>query len=94
MKKLLLLLICLISIGFTETPERDCGSFSELAELVMTSRQTGVNPVKIVEKFDHPKVTFLVKYAWEVPVYNTEELKLKAIQLFRDLMYVECLRLD
>ena len=93
MKKLLLLVL-LVSAGFTETPELDCGSFSELAKVVMTSRQTGANPVEIVEKFDRPIVTFLVKHAWAVPEYRTEAHKLRAIREFRDSMYMKCLRLE
>lgn len=69
-----------------------CKSVSNLAETAMTYRQEGISVVAMIEAVDLPVSRFLIKEAYKMPRYSSEEYQRQAISDYRDEYYINCLK--
>ncbi len=58
----------------------------------MRLRQNGSDAMKVVEAIPQPHMQELAIRAFELPRFDTENLKQEAINDFRNQSYVECVR--
>jgi len=102
MKKVLMMLICLMIIFLAEiafAEDENCKVIAEFSETIMSLRQDNVDLIKIVDRcrkhFTKEKAEFLIDIAYiayEMPRYYTEEMKHHAIMDFKNMMYLQCIK--
>lgn len=89
MKKLLIALA--LTAATAVQAETICESYSGLAETIMDGRQTGTPmAVMIAIVSDDAYATHMVRTAYEQPRWHTGESQQRAIEDFRDAVYLEC----
>lgn len=99
----LVTLAALCCIVGTDTAVADdlCGTLGTHAEAIMEARQAGVSMQKMIEasgSIPGPAAAkeftrSLVIKAFEHPRFSTESYKRRAIENFRDTVYLECIKL-
>lgn len=70
-----------------------CREISNLAESIMSNRQSGASMVQMMDIADgNGLAQSLVAAAYEEPRYSTPQYQQEAISDFRDQAYLECYR--
>ena len=99
MKKTILTAVIVMTASITYASDDICGKYSELAESIMSARQTGVPAVKLIEtQMDNENAAFfnlyknLVIEAYEYPRYSFKDLQQESINDFKNDIYIECLK--
>lgn len=68
-----------------------CEPVAQLAESVMRARQNGVPASAAMNVANgNPAVMNLVRLAWREPRYHTQEMQDRAVQEFRDKLFMAC----
>lgn len=89
MKKLLIVLA--LTAAATAQAETICEAYSGLAETIMDSRQSGTSMAAMIAIVsDDAYATHMVRTAYEQPRWHTGENQQRAIEDFRDEVYLEC----
>ena len=89
MKKLLIALA--LTAATTAQAETICDTYSGLAETIMDGRQTGTPMAAMIAIVsDDAYATHMVRTAYEHPRRHTGENQQRAIEDFRDAVYLEC----
>ena len=90
MKKLIIALAVLAATT-TAQAETICETYSGLAETIMDGRQTGTSMATMIAIVsDDAYATHIVRTAYEQPRWHTDESQQRAIEGFRDEVYLEC----
>lgn len=97
MKKTLLALILIPTLVFAETatpPKFDfCTVYAETARLIMKSHQVGVPMSRAMENMEgSPMGRERVIAAYSYPRYSTPAMQTRAMEEFRDLAYLGCVK--
>lgn len=75
------------------TPLEVCTSYAELAETLMEGRQAGVSMARAMDVAkDDPTVSKMVIMAYDEPRMSVEENKRRAVEDFRDLIFMGCIK--
>jgi CDP-diacylglycerol pyrophosphatase len=87
--------LCLLAVAATTQAADPCQKVNGLAETVMSARQNGVSMMRMVEigsAEGEPNPIFMdmVKEAFSVSAYQTEQFKVKATREFADSQYLKC----
>lgn len=95
MKKLLsilsLSLLATTAIAAPPTKE-DCSAISQLAEVIMQSRQAGIDAEQMMKVGNSdPIATQLVIAAFKEPKFSTPDFQQEAISEFKSEVYLDCL---
>ena len=89
MKKLLIALA--LTAATTAQAETICETYSGLAETIMDSRQSGTSMATVIAIVrEDAYATNMVRIAYEQPRWHTDESQQRAIEDFRDAVYLEC----
>lgn len=89
MKKLIIALAFMATT--TAQAETICESYSGLAETIMDGRQTGTPMAAMIAIVsDDAYATHMVRTAYDQPRWHTGENQQRAIEDFRDAVYLEC----
>ncbi|WP_305967426.1 hypothetical protein [Marinobacter salsuginis] len=91
MRKLMLcLLVVLPSISLAEQPS--CEDVSDLARDVMRNRQANIPMAEMMKATEGmPMVQSIIKEAYKIPRYGSEEFKRDAMTDFSNNWYMACL---
>lgn len=94
------LFISTLSLAANKESEKEdaCNTYDQLAEIVMTYRQTGAPMSAMYSKdFGTPDRNKLVRgmleEAYKSPKYQSEQVKKNEINEFRNRKFLECIRL-
>lgn len=89
MKKLLIALA--LTAATTAQAETICETYSGLAGSIMDSRQSGASMATVIAVVrEDAYATQIAKTAYEQPRWHTDESRQRAIEDFRDAVYLEC----
>lgn len=89
MKRLLIALA--LTAAATAQAETICESYSGLAETIMGGRQTGTSMAAMIAIVsDDAYAAHMVRTAYDQPRWHTGENRQRAIEDFRDAVYLEC----
>lgn len=89
MKKLLIALA--LTSAATAQAETICETYSGLAESIMHSRQSGMSMAEVISIVSEDAyATHMVRTAYDQPRWHTGESQQRAIEDFRDAVYLEC----
>lgn len=97
MNKYIITVVCLLispPLFAAEDWRELCGSFGELAEVVMSARQSGV-PMAILinsvaDNAYRDVFEKMVIAAYNMPRYSTEGMQKRSVEDFRDKVYLGC----
>lgn len=90
MKKLIIAL-AVMAATTTAQAETMCETYSGLAETIMDGRQTGTPMATMIAIVsDDAYATHMVRTAYEQTRWHTGENQQRAIEDFRDAVYLEC----
>ena len=92
-KNILLVLVLALtaSNAYSSEWKEKCKSISELAEMIMQSRQDGESMAKMIDSTgDGPNN--LIIAAYDKPRYSTKKHQQRTIEDFRDSVYLECVK--
>lgn len=90
MKKLIIAL-AVMAATTTAQAETICEAYSGLAETIMNGRQAGTSMATMITIVsDDDYATHMVRTAYEQPRWHTGENRQRAIEEFRDAVYLEC----
>lgn len=96
MKAFLILLILNLTMlpVHAEDWRETCSTVGELATTIMESRQSGASMAKLMEAVPEggSYIETLIISAYDVPRYSTERMQKKAVEEFRDEVYLECVK--
>lgn len=70
-----------------------CGSYSDLAETIMRTRQSGISMKQMLEVPLSKGFENLVIAAFEIPRFSTDAMQKRSIEDFRDSIYLECVKI-
>lgn len=83
-------------LAMAEDEEKStCQQFEKMAELIMKSRQAGISMSEVmgVSKISEIELARkMVIAAYESPRYQTEEMKQRAIEEFKNEAYLQCIK--
>lgn len=91
MKRVLLLIAALASPLAMADIEK-CAAAAGLAENIMKLRQANVSASELIAATDLKLAHLLVLQAYDKPLWNSQEMKDKAVGEFRDKWFVACMR--
>ena len=97
MKKLLAIALTFTAASAFATEEVSthelCKDIGTLAETIMKHRQVGTSVIRMMEIADTDGLAqVIIKEAYEMPRYSSEEYQRRAISDFRDDYYITCLK--
>jgi hypothetical protein len=98
-KLIILLIVLLLVVPIPSIASSLCDNFAFLAKTVMAVRQQGITPQKFMATLDAAEsqegreiTNILIFYAYQYPVYETVDLRLKVIMDFGDIANKSCLK--
>jgi len=93
-------LLTIIAFSFIATSvyaddwRKTCDSYGELAESIMSGRQSGTSMAKMMKVIGDNEGSDLFEKliiaAYDSPRYSTEGMQKRSIEEFRDEVYLEC----
>jgi hypothetical protein len=97
---LILILTTAFNYSYAILNTSDCKEFSLTAESIMSARQNGVPMYKMIEIYDDVNLARLrglmdviIEQAYETNRYNSKSFKQKAIEDFKDDIFLSCYKL-
>ncbi|MFT7860439.1 MAG: hypothetical protein ABXS93_05845 [Sulfurimonas sp.] len=93
-----LLLLGINSYAVDSKGMKWCSTLSGISEMIMKSRQNGVDMEKLMEintklvKDGNPDIAFMIIEAYETPRFNTEKVKIQTISDFKNKQYLGCIK--
>jgi len=94
MKKLILavLLVLPLTAGANESI-RLCVQYSDLARVIMELRQDSYDAATLYEESPNKQLVYpIIDSAYKVPLYATDDSKLKAVVEFKSEAFLQCMR--
>lgn len=87
---ILLTALLAISHQANALTKAECAELSEAGERLMEMRQNGFPMRKIMAQFDSPVLQNIVKAAYDVPRYSSDEYQKRAVEKFGNRLYMDC----
>lgn len=96
MKKLILIMALSLSFATNADDKPDklklCKSLSNLAEKIMTNRQSGVDMVDMYEIASNSIAETMVTMAFDRPRFSSEQYRQGEVSRFKNLWFRECIK--